>query len=104
MQNPDEALMCNQRIATRHGGMTMFTDMKIALAAAIVLGVLGATSAACAEWDNEGQHAAYQAQSWQEIPHQNQYRMGDNDDAYGSFGPPSQQEDLSQSRKGNRSH
>jgi hypothetical protein len=82
----------------------MFTYMKIALAAAIILGVLGATSAARAESNHEGQGAVYQAQSWQEIPRQNQYRMGNADDAYGSFGPPSQQEDLSQSRKRNRGY
>jgi hypothetical protein len=82
----------------------MFTNMKIALSAAVILGVFAPVSAALAESDHEGRGGGYEGQSWHEIPLQNQYRMGVADDAYGSFGPANQQEDLSQWRKKSRSH
>jgi hypothetical protein len=67
----------------------MFTNTKIALAAALILGT---ASAALAESDRDASASDAQfMREWREIH--------GNTGGYGYFASPTQQEDLSQSRK-----
>jgi opacity protein-like surface antigen len=77
----------------------MFTNMKIALAAALIL---GAASAALANDIDVNPSSAQSAREWAEYLGQNQKHTDNARTSYGYFASPSQQEDFSQSR--NKSH
>jgi hypothetical protein len=77
----------------------MFTNTKIALAAALVL---GAASAALANDIETNPSTAQSEREWKEYLGQSQKHKGNAGASYGYFG--SQQDDLSQSGKKNRNH
>jgi hypothetical protein len=79
----------------------MFTNTKIALAAALVL---GAASAALANDIETNPSTAQSVKEWQEFLGQNQKYMGNAGTGYGYVASPTQQEDLSQSGKKSRNH
>jgi hypothetical protein len=73
----------------------MFTNTKIALAAALIL---GAASAALANDIDANPSEAQSAREWTEFLGQNQKHMANPRTSFG-YAAPTQQEDLSQSRK-----
>jgi hypothetical protein len=75
----------------------MITNTKIALAAALIL---GAASAALANDIETNPSTAQSEREWKEYLGQSQKHMGNSATSYGYFG--SQQDDLSQSGKKNR--
>jgi hypothetical protein len=78
----------------------MFTNTKIALAAALVL---GAASAALANDIDANPSEAQSAREWAEYLGQNQKHVANSRASYG-YASPTQQEDLSQSRQNGHNH
>jgi hypothetical protein len=78
----------------------MFTNAKIALAAALML---GAASAALANDIDTNPSEAQSSREWAEYLGQNQKHMANARIGYG-YASPTQQEDLSQSRKNGHNH
>ena len=76
----------------------MFTNTKIALAAALML---GSASAALANEIETNPSEAQSAREWQQFLGQSQHRMGNPGTGYGYFASPTE-EDLSHSGKKSR--
>jgi hypothetical protein len=81
------------------GDTTMFTNTKIALAAALIL---GCGSAALANDIETNPSTAQSVREWNEYLGQSQKHMGNAGVGYGYFASPNGQEDPSQSGKKNR--
>jgi hypothetical protein len=90
------------------GDTTMFTNRKIALAAALIL---GASSVALASNENDNSVSGTQAARemhgnplpwWWNSSEEGRSSFGKAGDAYGYVASPTQQEDLSQRGKKNR--
>jgi hypothetical protein len=75
----------------------MFTNTKIAFAAALIL---GSASAALANDIETNPSTAQSVREWQEW--QGQKHMGNAGTSYGYFASPTQQDDVAQSGKKNR--
>jgi hypothetical protein len=79
----------------------MFTDTKIALAAALIL---GSASAALANDIETNPSTAQSVREWNEYLGQSQKHMGNAGTSYGYFASPNRQEDPSQSGRKSRNH
>ncbi len=74
----------------------MFTNTKIALAAALVF---GAASAALANESESNPSTAQSVREWNEYLGQSQKHMGNAGTSYGYFGSPAQQDDFQSGKR-----